>query len=85
MQNATPNFWQSLVAIGKNILAHVNISYDGSSGSVRIDIIPADAQNCITGNVQLIEQAVIPRKLAAATDEPDNDNGGYEACGEGDS
>ena len=39
------NFWKGLAEFGKNILAHVNISYDGATGGLHIDIIPADQKS----------------------------------------
>ena len=41
------NIWQNLAVIGKNILAHVNITFDGAKGSIRIDIVPTDSRELI--------------------------------------
>ena len=36
------SIWETLNIIAQNILAHVNISFDGATRSIRIDIVPAD-------------------------------------------
>ena len=43
MNKAKQSVWQNLAAIGKSILAHVSISYDGAKGSLHIDIISKNA------------------------------------------
>lgn len=42
MNSTNSGFLQGLAAIAKDILAHVSISYDGSKGSIHIDIIPTE-------------------------------------------
>ena len=44
MKTTNNNFWKNLAEVGKSILAHVSISYDGSTGSLHIDIVPTDNQ-----------------------------------------
>ena len=41
------NIFQSIASISKNILAHVNINYNGATGAIQIDIIPTDSQSVI--------------------------------------
>lgn len=75
------NFWQSVATIGKNILAHVNISYDGAKGSLHIDIIPTEPQTVVVdGERMRIEQAAKPKALPehAESAEPDNQNSGSD-------
>jgi hypothetical protein len=36
------SFWDNISFIANNILAHVNISFDGSARALRIDIVPTD-------------------------------------------
>lgn len=59
MSSTKQNVWQNIIAIGKNILAHVNINYDGSTGAIRIDIIPTEYQDNLTS------QRVIPQESDA--------------------
>lgn len=75
------NFWQSVATIGKNILAHVNISYDGAKGSLHIDIIPAEQQAIVVdGERMKIEQTAEPKALPehAVRAEPENQNRGSD-------
>lgn len=44
MENTKQSFWQNVAEFGKTILAHVNINYDGSTGAIRIDILPTEFQ-----------------------------------------
>ncbi len=44
MDNTKQTFWQNVVEFGKTVLAHVNINYDGSTGAIRIDILPTEFQ-----------------------------------------
>ena len=67
------NFWQTLASIGKSILAHVNFNYDGATGSIHIDIIPADPQEVIVEEQQkAIEQTADVKALPEQADSPDD-------------
>ena len=57
MSKAKQSVWQNLTAFGKSILAHVNINFDGATGSLHIDIIPTDPAAVIADCKQMtIEQ-----------------------------
>lgn len=47
MNKAKQSLWQNLAVLGKNILAHVNISYDGAKGALQINIIPVSPAEAI--------------------------------------
>ena len=40
--NIGNSFWDNLSIIAQSILAHVNVSFDGSTKTLRIDIRPAE-------------------------------------------
>ena len=48
-------FWRGLADFGRNILAHVNISYDGAKGSLHIDIVPTETQALDNESSHMIE------------------------------
>lgn len=52
----TQNFWQALVELGKNILSHVNISYNGDEGVIHIDIVPVKNNEIIVVTKDVVEQ-----------------------------
>ena len=54
MKTTNNNFWKNLAEVGRSILAHVSISYDGSTGSLHIDIVPTDNQCLSQGQQNLI-------------------------------
>lgn len=57
MNNAKQTFWQNVVEFGKTVLAHVNINYDGSTGAIRIDILPTEFQgDAVSKQTQSIPQ-----------------------------
>lgn len=55
------NFWQTLTELRKNILAHVNISYNGAEGVIHIDIIPVKNNEIVVDDKVVIEQKENPR------------------------
>lgn len=62
-------FWQNITSVGKNILAHVNINYDGARGSLHIDIIPADSWRRVDGETVIYTSKT--NALAEHADEAD--------------
>ena len=73
MNNTKQNFWQTFASIGKSILAHVNLNYDGATGTIHIDIIPADPREVIVEEQQkAIEQTADVKALPEQTDSPDD-------------
>lgn len=44
MSTKNTNFWKSLAKAGKSLLAHVNITFDGATGAIHIEIVPAREQ-----------------------------------------
>lgn len=68
MSKAKQSVWQNLAAIGKSILAHVIINYDGATGSLHIDIIPTDPAAVIADCKQMtIEQLADIKALPDGT------------------
>lgn len=68
MSKAKQSVWQNLAAIGKSILAHVIINYDGATGSLHIDIIPTDPAAVIADCKQMtIEQSADIKALPDGT------------------
>ena len=57
------NFWQTLAELGKNILAHVNISYNGAEGVIHIDIIPVKNNEIVVEDKVVIEQKENPMMI----------------------
>lgn len=73
MNNTNQNFWQTVVSIGKSILAHVKINYNGATGAIRIDIIPADLQEVIVEEQKkAIGNTVDVKAISEQADSPDN-------------
>lgn len=64
MNNANSSFWKNIATLGQNILAHVNITYDGSKGSLHIDIVPMDDQYVVHDPHKVVEDSRDPKLLA---------------------
>ncbi len=80
MSKAKQSVWQNLAAIGKSILAHVIINYDGATGSLHIDIIPTDPAAVIADCKQMtIEQPTDIKALPDGT--PAGSQNGKKANG----
>lgn len=62
------SFWQNIATIGKNILAHVNFSFNGADGSIHIDIIPTDPKEIF---VEEVRQAIGQVPEAETLPEPE--------------
>ena len=62
-KNTNGSIWQNLAAFGKNILAHVNISYDGAKGSLHIEIVPAEPKSVVDGEAKMVESNDDPKQL----------------------
>lgn len=82
MNKTKQSVWQNLAAIGKSILAHVSISYDGAKGSLHIDIIPANPAEVIADCSQAsIEQSAEIKALPDGVEAGAEDNGNSSSSG----
>ena len=54
------DIWNSLITIGKKVLSHINLSFDGAKHTLHIDIIPIMPQPLIEA-----PQNTVPAELSA--------------------
>lgn len=69
MSTTKNNFWKGLAEVGKNILAHVNITYDGVQGSIHIDIVPTEQQRLTPESQKVISQPAAQELLPGSAQE----------------
>jgi len=76
MSTKNTNFWKSLAKAGKSLLAHVNITFDGATGAIHIEIVPAREQAApLEPQKTVSNNQAAPQQLPDAVTEQQNPSG----------
>ena len=61
--NNNTNIWETLSILVQNLLAHVNITFDGATRSLHIDIVPTDNRVVDVDHKEVTQKETQPERI----------------------